>query len=273
MSRALGMFIMVLGLLASIHSEAFSRTWYVKVDGTGDAPAIHAAMDSAAYGDTILVGPGTYVLTELLWLKSGVKLISESGPANTIIQPDNYWNFVGITIREQVDIEISGFWIKPMRVSTIDIGGANNIIVSNNIIESDFLTFAALDLDYSDFVYIYNNLILGDGYSIYLYYSICFLQNNIVKSLYCEQTIIGDSSCNDILGSSNCDAYNDFNLDPQFCGIPGSDNYYLQSDSPCAPGNDPVGGYCGLIGPLPVGCSTVDVENKSWGEIKAIYRE
>ena len=39
---------------------AFSRTWYVRNDGTGDAPTIQAAVDSASSGDTVLVGPGTY---------------------------------------------------------------------------------------------------------------------------------------------------------------------------------------------------------------------
>jgi predicted outer membrane repeat protein len=36
------------------------RTWYVAVDGTGDAPTIQAAVDSAGPGDEILVGPGRY---------------------------------------------------------------------------------------------------------------------------------------------------------------------------------------------------------------------
>ena len=46
--------------LAASASKSFSRTWYVKVDGTGDAPTIQAAIDSAGMDDTLLVGPGTY---------------------------------------------------------------------------------------------------------------------------------------------------------------------------------------------------------------------
>lgn len=61
-----------------------------------------------------------------------------------------------------------------------------------------------------------------------------------------------------------------FSLDPQFCAAKpdSSGNFYLQSDSPCAPGNHPDGYQCGLIGRCPVGCGTTRAETKSWGEIK-----
>ena len=62
-------------------------------------------------------------------------------------------------------------------------------------------------------------------------------------------------------------------LDPEFCGIDDSGNYFLQSDSPCAPGNHPNGYDCGLIGALPVNCGKVDVEKKSWGTIKSLYKK
>ena len=62
-----------------------------------------------------------------------------------------------------------------------------------------------------------------------------------------------------------------FIADPQFCGIPGSHNYYLQSDSPCAPGNHPNGSACGIIGALPVLCGSVKTESKTWGDVKALY--
>jgi hypothetical protein len=99
--------------------------------------------------------------------------------------------------------------------------------------------------------------------------------NNIIWE---ETPVIGCGNlillCNDYLNlASGCPGDGGFSLDPQFCGIPGSGNVYLQSDSPCAPGNDPLGGYCGLIGALPVGCGTSDVKKMTWGEIKAGYEE
>jgi hypothetical protein len=60
-------------------------------------------------------------------------------------------------------------------------------------------------------------------------------------------------------------------VDPQLCGAWDSMNYMLQSDSPCAPGNHPDGYDCGQIGAKGVGCSTVPVQNTSWGALKAIF--
>jgi len=89
-------------------------------------------------------------------------------------------------------------------------------------------------------------------------------------------------SCNNVFGCTKA-AYQlcpdqtgingNISVEPQFCGIKFSGNYYLQSDSPCAPGNHPDGYDCGLIGALPVNCGKVDVEKKSWGTIKSLYKK
>jgi hypothetical protein len=58
-------------------------------------------------------------------------------------------------------------------------------------------------------------------------------------------------------------------VDPQFCGMPGSGNYFLQADSPCSPQNN----SCGQIGALGVGCGPVKTQSATWGSIKAMYRK
>jgi len=81
-------------LFSSILSaDTSARTWYVKPDSTGDAPAIQAAMDSARAGDTVLVAPGTYTWTNqgpaisfsMILMKADVTLRGESGAENTIL--------------------------------------------------------------------------------------------------------------------------------------------------------------------------------------------
>jgi len=87
--------------------------------------------------------------------------------------------------------------------------------------------------------------------------------------------------CNDIFGASAAPYWGipdqtgtngNIAVDPEYCGIDDSGNYYLQSDSPCAPGNHPDGYECGLIGGLQVNCGKVAAEKKSWGTIKSLYR-
>jgi predicted outer membrane repeat protein len=75
----------------------------------------------------------------------------------------------------------------------------------------------------------------------------------------------------DALPPGCIDGGGNFAVDPEFCGIDGSGNYYLQSDSPCAPGNTPTPKQCSLIGALGVGCATSSTEEKTWGAVKALY--
>jgi len=59
-------------------------TWRVEVDGSGDAPTVQAAIDSARDGDIVLVGPGRYY--ENLDLKGKkIHLVGEKGRDETIL--------------------------------------------------------------------------------------------------------------------------------------------------------------------------------------------
>ena len=110
-------------------------------------------------------------------------------------------------------------------------------------------------------------------------------QNIIVRSLVgirCALSSFPTTACNDIMATQNrysgeCADQTGMNgnisVDPQFCGIAGGGNYFLQADSPCAPGNHPGGADCGVIGALNVGCSVVSVKSATWGSVKAMYRK
>jgi hypothetical protein len=71
---------------------ALARTWHVHADGSGDAPTIRAAMDSAVSGDDVLLAPGTYTWASehppgksMVDLKAGVYLHGEGSATNTIL--------------------------------------------------------------------------------------------------------------------------------------------------------------------------------------------
>jgi len=96
------------------------------------------------------------------------------------------------------------------------------------------------------------------------------------EGLYCNtpasQPVV---TCCLIFGNAGGDALcgvdggNNLFVDPGFCGTIGSHNYLLQSDSPCAPTNNPC---VMLIGARDVGCGTSGFEKASWGEVKSLYR-
>lgn len=52
--------LLIVGILTLLASAAAASTWSVQRDGTGDFATIQPALDTAADGDTILIGPGEY---------------------------------------------------------------------------------------------------------------------------------------------------------------------------------------------------------------------
>lgn len=73
-----------------------SRTWYVKLDSSGDAPTIQAAIDSARVGDEVLLAPGAYTSAAqgsigltMLQMKPGITLRGEDGATVTSIVSTN----------------------------------------------------------------------------------------------------------------------------------------------------------------------------------------
>ena len=82
------------------------------------------------------------------------------------------------------------------------------------------------------------------------------------------------SSCNDYWNNAEghfndwVPGATDFYEDPRLCD-PELHDFRLMMNSPCAP-DSPIG--CGLVGAWDVGCGTVSLTPRTWGEIKSFYR-
>jgi parallel beta-helix repeat protein len=181
-------------------------------------------------------------------------------------------------------------------------------VISNNVVRNCYGT----NLNYCGNVSFTGNLVVGNSHGVYLFGtpngtvegntfdgngagvgvqegSNPTIVRNIVHGgtvgIECTELSIPVNpviSCNNVFGASvsnysgtcadQTGVNGNFSADPEFCGIPGSGNYYLQSDSPCAPGNHPDGGSCATIGAYAIGCSTVPVKSATWGGVKSLFR-
>ena len=123
---------------------AYSRTWYVTPDGTGDVSTIQAAVDAARPGDDILLAPGTYSWTNqsasgnsMILMKSGILLHSEAGAASTIL--DAGW-CGRVILCDGVDnsAEIRGITVKRGGIHGSGGGilckGGSTLVIADNII-------------------------------------------------------------------------------------------------------------------------------------------
>ena len=244
-------------LLIATTGTTDSRTWRVNTMGTGDAPTLQAAMDSAVAGDSVLVAAGVYSTGLSFHVPAHVTLISESGPVGCTLRPGEVASTVMLYLRDGANV--IGFTFRPVQVSNIVIFSGTNQEISYNIIP-DGGTYA-IDLNDRSAIVHNNTIISGSisrpGYS--------FIFNNILLgSVDCNE---GDYGCNLVSVDNPSQGSLNFGADPLFCG---TDNYYLRSDSPALPENSPVG-CSSYLGALPMGCQVVPVETKSWGAVKALY--
>jgi len=294
--------LVALGIVFSLWPpSAYSRTWYVRNDGTGDAPTIQAAVDSAHASDTILVGPGTYAYTlpVIIENKDSLTVMSESGPQSTSVNAISL-NFANYT-------SILGFTFENYQFGIV-LGWSHHLRIENNIVRN--ATEAGIYAYVASEVSIANNLVYGcqtgmsigdasgnievrnntishcSGWGIFTDASPLALANTIVSfnnvgveafnpiSVLCSD-VHGNGTNYALLGMSDPTGTNgNISVDPLYCGVEPqqSGNYLLQSISPCAPGNHPDGYSCGLIGRNPVGCGSTPVEKSSWSGMKSLYR-
>ncbi len=160
--------------------------------------------------------------------------------------------------------------------------GGNSSIIRSNLFNNNG---TAIEFIITSNSTVENNTIVNSGTAIFCQTSSPELRNNIIfqaaYGIACVLSFLPVIECNNIYDADhryagNCSDQTGVNgnisVDPEFCGIEGSGNYYLQYDSPCAPGKHPDGYDCGLIGAFGVSCGTDPVTQKTWGIIKSLYK-
>jgi hypothetical protein len=253
--------VIMLILIATLALPAEPRTWRVNMAGTGDAPTLHAAMDSAATWDSVLVEAGRYELLSPLRVPRGVQLIGESGPAETFMEGP-------YLAPGTVDL-LSG-----ARLHGIHVRGSTLVVLfAHEGAAVDYCIIEAtipVDIIQGEPAEFRNCLFIGGEVAMIATFGACIIMSDLGTYAVGSTFYV-----NDVLGAVHpqIDLSMNFNfsLDPQFCGLPGSGNYFLQSSSPCLSENNPYG-LPFLVGPLGVGCGAVRLEQRTWGSIKALYR-
>jgi hypothetical protein len=157
-------FGVVLASLAPF-SPCHSKVWYVDADGvpgiTCDCMTIQACMDSAAYGDTVLVAAGTYGFVRIdgtAMPKSGIALVSESGPGVTTIDAGDSTNALECVAVE--DVLVEGFTLSRGEPVGVLVASASVEVLGNVIREN---SDTGLDATSDSHVEIRNNTIEDNG--------------------------------------------------------------------------------------------------------------
>lgn len=120
------------GFLAG--NEARARVWNVYVDGSGDAPFIQAAVDSAQNGDIVLVGPGSYPEPYISIEDKSIEVRSSHGPSVTTVK--HFYPYEAKPADPNDRIVISGFTMEGGEQSTggFAITRCGDVTVENCVI-------------------------------------------------------------------------------------------------------------------------------------------
>jgi hypothetical protein len=296
----------LVGILA-LAGTVESRTWHVHQDGSGDAPTIQAAVDSARTGDSILVAAGTYTQDHILVMnKDSITIKSEQGPSRTVlhtldgnilvVESSRHVRIDEFTFEDSPSTALGAAYVEDLVLegnvvrNTSECGilitsRSANVIIRENLIYSNNGDGVGCT-DYSDNIYIYGNTISHNvkGNGIFLDDVAYNIVNNVITyNRIGVQAFQASFSCNDAYGNGTNYALlfvpdptgvnGNISMPPLFCGVDPatSGNYYLQQNSPCAPGNHPEGPICGVIGRYGIGCKDTAVNPAPWGKIKSLF--
>jgi len=289
----------VIGLLVVIAAApAFGTNWFLNPDGSGDAPTIAAAIDSAESGDWIMLNGGIYYEEDILLdgkdvsfsYNLGIPYIQAAVPGTgtgiTIRNVSNSSTFFGINFNffDQAMIVEDGapnIWFVNFNGcgSCINVsGGSSAPEMANMLVDSCTVGFEIAGGSGTEIINCTlvktGKCILMSGGSASVLRNIFFLSDTGIECISGSATL----DCNDFwrndVNYAGCSAgVTDIYEDPMFCifSISSPGLYYLNELSPCWAENNAcnvdIGAYTTIAG-----CDTTDVEDSSWGFIKNIHR-
>lgn len=145
-------------LAALIAGPAASRTWNIYPDASGDARTIQEAMDQAAFGDSVLVWPGTY--SGSITMTSGVSLLGQAGPDSTVLDAGGAPQVIDAGRDTSVtQVLVQGFTLtgtgNSMAVSSHTIHVDGDAVVNDCVVTGVFARIAGAQLRRGD-LRIYN---------------------------------------------------------------------------------------------------------------------
>ena len=159
-----GSVVFLVFMILAVPGTTPARTWFVDSYGTGDAPTLVAGIDSAGYGDTVMVAPGTYYSDSAstqpgrwIVMKDGLTLISEQGPeVTTLVRcPNTNGIAYTVTFDHVTESTLRGFTIRSWEAGECDPGGgewsgaiecwSSRATIEDNIIPGKFRWGIAVD--------------------------------------------------------------------------------------------------------------------------------
>jgi hypothetical protein len=279
-------------VMLALATTANAATWHVVSGGGGDATTIQAGINLAVNGDVVLVAPGTYTgvgNVNLTFAGKNITVTSESGAYQTII--DCQGSAQGITFAngEGSAAVFEGFTIRngfAVKGGAVYCDETSPTIRYNVFVNSTATTSGGAVYIKKGAPTLYNNTLDGNGAP---FGGGMWVQGpgapQIYQNIICSTTAGGAFmcagapasvvTCNDVYGNAGGNVVcagtssNNFSMDPAFCGIPGSGNFFLQQTSPCTAAYSPCAVAVGALG---VQCTLTATEAVTWGRVKSIYR-
>lgn len=135
--------------LILLATRADARTWNIVVDGSGDAPTVQAGVDSAAPGDVVMLGPGTYGWAaqgaaggSMIGMRRDITLRGAAGATSTVLDAE----YSGRVLRceNTGDTRLEALTIRRGNSGVIEGGGGirafgdTRLTVSDCVIEDNF---------------------------------------------------------------------------------------------------------------------------------------